>query len=72
MFRGTLKYNTLIATLQLVNRVCDVAFSLSDDEVKNMSWTSFVAEITEPELIQYLKERRIYVNEPVNNLEVEF
>lgn len=25
IFRGTLKYNTLIATLQLVDRVCDVA-----------------------------------------------
>lgn len=25
MFRGTLKYNTLIATLQLVDRICDVA-----------------------------------------------
>ncbi len=30
IFRGTLKYNTLIATLQLVNRVCDVAIRLSD------------------------------------------
>ena len=29
MFRGTLKYNTLIATLQLVNRICDVALYLS-------------------------------------------
>ena len=65
MFRGTLKYNTLIATLQLVNRLCDVAISLSDNEIKELSWTSFVADITEPELIQYLKERRLYVNEPV-------
>lgn len=71
MFRGTLKYNTLIATLQLVNRVCDVAICLSDDEVQGLSWTSFVAGITEPELIQYLKERRLYVNEPVEDLEVE-
>lgn len=65
MFRGTLKYNTLIATLQLVNRVCDVAVSLSDDEIKAMSWTTFVSDCNEPELIQYLKERRIYINEPV-------
>ena len=34
MFRGTLKYNTLIATLQLVDRICDVAIYLSDDELK--------------------------------------
>ncbi len=69
MFRGTLKYNTIIATLQLVNRVCDVAFALSDEEIKNLSWTSFVSGCTEPELIQYLKERRIYINEPVESEE---
>lgn len=69
MFRGTLKYNTVIATLQLVNRVCDVAFALSDDEIKNMSWTTFVSGCSEPELIQYLKERRIYINEPVDTEE---
>lgn len=34
MFRGTLKLNTLIATLQLVDRICDVALCLTDDEVK--------------------------------------
>ena len=30
-----------------------------------MSWSEFVSGVTEPELIQYLKERRLYVNEPV-------
>lgn len=65
MFRGTLKYNTLIATLQLVNRVCEVAVSMSDDEVRSMSWTTFVKGCTQPELIRYLKERQLYVNEPV-------
>lgn len=69
MFRGTLKYNTIIATLQLVNRVCDVAVALSDDEIREMSWTTFVSGITEPELIQYLKERNIYINEPVESEE---
>lgn len=65
MFRGTLKLNTLIATLQLVDRICDVAVSLSDDELKSMSWTTFVSGCTEPELVQYLKERRLYINEPI-------
>lgn len=69
VFRGTLKYNTLIATLQLVNRVCDVAFFMSDDELKAMSWTTFVAGCQEPELVQYLKERRLYVNDPVDGKE---
>ena len=68
MFRGTLKYNTLIATLQMVDFLCDVALSLSDDEIKALTWSKFVSMISErtmPELIQYLKERRLYVNEPV-------
>lgn len=65
MFRGTLKLNTLIATLQLVNRICDVAINLSDEGLKSMSWTTFVSGCTEIELVQYLKERRLYINEPV-------
>ena len=69
IFRGTLKYNTLIATLQLLDRICDVAICLTDDQVKAMSWTTFVSGCTQPELVQYLKERRLYVNEPVESEE---
>ena len=66
MFRGTLKLNTLLATLQLLDRICDVALYFSDEEIKNMSWTTFAAGCAHlPELVQYLKERRLYVNEPV-------
>lgn len=65
IFRGTLKYNTLIATLQLVDTICNVAFSMSDKEISALSWTSFVERIDPPELITYLKERRLYVNEPL-------
>ena len=66
LFRGTLRYNTFIATLQLVQRICDVAMCLSDEELQNMSWSTFVLGCSQyPELVQYLKERRLYVNEPV-------
>lgn len=65
MFRGTLKPNTLIATLQLVDRICDVALCLTDDELKALSWTTFVSSCQAPELVQYLKERRLYVNDAV-------
>ena len=67
IFRGTLKYNTFLATLQLVNRLCDVAIFMSDAELHAMSWSDFTSGITEPELIQYLKERRLYLNEPVES-----
>ena len=69
IFRGTLKYNTLIATLQLLDRICDVAICLTDDQVKAMSWTTFVSGCTQPELVRYLKERRLYVNDPVESEE---
>lgn len=69
IFRGSLKYNTLIATLQLVNQICDVAIALSDGEIQAMSWTTFVAGVTKAELIQYLKERRLYINEPIEKEE---
>lgn len=69
VFRGTLKTNTIYATLQLVNEICDVAVFLSDEELKNLSWNQFVADLKHPELIQYLKERRLYCNEPVESEE---
>ena len=69
IFRGTLKYNTLIATLQLIDKICDVALFLSDEELKAMSWTTFVSGCQAPKLVQYLKERRLYVNEAVNTEE---
>ncbi|MEI3555615.1 MAG: zinc-binding protein [Eubacteriales bacterium] len=66
MCRGTLKLNTLKATLQMVNHLVEVAVSMSDTAVQELSWFDFLDDVTEPELIQYLKERRLYVNEPVN------
>lgn len=66
IFRGTLKYNTFLATLQMVDRICDVAIFLSDEEIKAMPWSTFVAGCQAPELIQYLKERRLYVNDVIS------
>lgn len=68
IFRGTLKHNTIIATLQLVHEICNVASLLSDHELSALSWCAFVQQLEAakyPELIQYLKERRLYVNEPI-------
>lgn len=53
---------------ELLDRICDMAVYLSDGELKAIPWTSFVGGIPavrRPELVQYLKERRLYVNEPV-------
>lgn len=69
LFRGTLKYNTLIATLELVDRICETACLTTDNEISKLSWSEFVAEIDEPELIQYLKERQLYINEKITSEE---
>ena len=69
IFRGTLKYNTLIATLQMVDRICRLAIEMTDEQLTAMSWPEFAESITEPELIQYLKERRLYINEPITETE---
>ena len=66
MFRGTLKLNTLLATLQMVDRICEVALYLTDEEMQTLTWSDFVAGCKAPELVQYLKERRLYVNEPIS------
>ena len=65
LFRGTLKYNTFIATLQFVDMICDVAISMSQSELEELSWSEFVKRIEHTELIQYLKERRLYINDEV-------
>lgn len=69
LFRGTLKYNTLISTLEMVNRICELAVLMNDEEIAKLSWSEFVAGITEPELIQYLKERSLYINEKITTEE---
>ncbi|WP_409967190.1 amidoligase family protein [Bengtsoniella intestinalis] len=68
IFRGTLKPNTILATLELVDQLCSVALSYSDTQMQELTWTAFVRDLDGEkyeELIQYLKERRLYVSEPV-------
>ena len=67
LFRGTLKLNTFMATLELVDAICENAIRLTDKEIHNQSWSDFVMQISPEnrELIHYLKEKRLYVNEPI-------
>lgn len=71
LFRGTLRYKTFIATLQLVDEICQAAINMTDFETENMSWLDFVGKIPseKAELIEYLKEKRLYVNEEVTQRE---
>jgi hypothetical protein len=70
MFRGTLKYQTLIAALQMVHELCNAAIFMSDEEFRSMAWQKFVTRIpkeSKPELINYLKHKMLYVNEPLTD-----
>lgn len=68
IFRGTLKLSTFLATVQFVDEICNKAVELSCDEMVDLSWKQFVMGIDpdeKPELVRYLKERQLYVNELV-------
>ncbi len=71
LFRGTLRYKTFIATLQLVDEICYWAINLSDKEMEDLSWSDFVSKILPKkfELIEYLKSKRLYVNEAITESE---
>lgn len=65
LFRGTLRYKSFIAALQLVDEICYCAINMTDKEIEDMSWLDFVQRIlpAKAELIEYLKSKRLYVNE---------
>ena len=65
LFRGTLCYKTFIATLQLIYEICRFAIQTNDKSMEGLSWSEFVLKIPpdKTELIEYLKTKRLYVNE---------
>ena len=66
LFRGTLRYKTFIAALQLVDEICRTCTKMTDFELEELSWSEFVLRIDQEkkkELVDYLKSRRLYVNE---------
>ena len=68
--RGNLNYNTLLAPLGMVNEICTVCAQLTEEEMQDLSWIEFVKRVSNnAELVQYLKERSLYVNEPVTGEE---
>ena len=72
IFRGTLRLDTLLATLEFTQYLCKLASETTDDDFHNLTWLDFVKGIDAdiyPELIDYLKRRRLYVNEPVSETE---
>ena len=71
LFRGTLCYKTFIATLQLIYEICRFAIQMNDKSMERLSWSEFVLKIPsdKAELIEYLKVKRLYVNEKMEESE---
>lgn len=62
IFRGTLRYETFVATLQFVDKLCHDAIELSDEQFQTMTWNDFTASVKDmPELMEYLKIRGLEV-----------
>lgn len=62
IFRGTLRYETFAATLQFVDRLCQAATELTDEQFQTMTWNDFVSSAKDiPELTEYLKIRGLEV-----------
>lgn len=60
IFRGTLKANTILATLELVERICVICTSCNADDMQGLSWEHFLSLIDPDEyqeLFTYIKER---------------
>ena len=61
MYRGTLKLNTLLATLQFTDGLCRFAKEHSIDDVYDVSWDEFINDdvFDYDELRNYLPERSL-------------
>lgn len=63
-FRGTLKYNTFIATLQFVNHIVNVAIEKDIEDIQQMSWNEFIEYndfvFNHDEFRTYLEERGMW------------
>lgn len=57
IFRGTLKTNTIYATLQLVDCLCAYCEAHSVADCANAKWGDITALSNAPELAEYLRER---------------
>lgn len=61
MYRGTLKLNTLLATLQFTDGICRYAKNHSMDEMYDVTWEDFISDecFAYDELQSYFKERNL-------------
>lgn len=58
IFRGSLKRDTVIASIQFVDLLCEITGTLSEDEIRSLSWGDIVRKGDKyPELKNYFSQR---------------
>jgi hypothetical protein len=75
MFRGTLRYQTFLATLQFVHEVCTICREYNSETIEALAWTDFVKRIDsekKPELVAYLKERELFPVDGDSDVEEDY
>lgn len=60
IFRGTLRYETFIASLQLVKRMSEISIEKDLDEIQLITWEDIFKDCDD-ELKQYLKDKNLEV-----------
>ena len=62
LYRGTLKYNTFIATLQMTALICQLCKGATDEFIINLEW-DYIPELAKAngynELVEYLKNKNL-------------
>ncbi len=60
IFRGTLKYNTFVATLQFINLILDAIMEGGIQDIQALTWQEIVKGAKEyTELTEYFKQRKL-------------
>lgn len=85
IFRSTLQYDTLIATLQFVDRMCRLAKTITVEQISNFIWDDVASmwneeplhtylfnhtSSGEPEVFKFLKKKKKYRVKTVEEMEV--
>lgn len=71
LIRGTLNIDTLYASLQLFNNLCDIAVQKSYEEMDGMTWADIINynEYKENHILEYCKKRNIKSNTVIKTKE---
>ena len=72
LFKGTLKYTTIMATLELVDIIVSIAKNKKLNELVGLSWNDMIDYKTTEFLKPYLQERNLVSNKTIEEYSAEY